>query len=107
MPQEQEQGQGPDMQEVQMDFALRFYAAQGISEEELIDTQSGGFKPEYVEALATTMQEVDNPQFWEAYMQDPDAVIQEYLQAKSPQAAQMARKGAKLERLSALRKYIK
>lgn len=88
------------------DFAVRYLKGMGVPEES-IATPEGEINPEYIETLTEVLEKVDKPDFWKAFEADPDGVVAEYIQSTSPEAAQMAKKGAKLQRLSKLRKYLK
>ena len=70
----------------------------GIPKEQIVD-QQGKLNPEYEQPIKAAIEEVNKPEFWTAYSQDPDGVTQQYIQSKDPQAAQMAKKGAKLKKL--------
>ena len=89
------------------DFVIRYLKGLGVPEENIISSD-GSLNQEHVPAVQEVLAEIgDSAEFWSMYEQNPDEVISQYIQSKNPGAAQMARKGAKLKRLSQLRIYKK
>lgn len=83
-----------------MDFTVRYLSALGVAPEDIMD-QQGSLNPAYVEEITNVFQQGDID--WESYMASPDEYIQQFVGSRM----QMARKGAKLKRLSQLRIYKK
>ena len=97
MPQEGSQ------EELVLDFAVRYLVTMGVPEEDIMDPQ-GNLNPEHQQELEQVFnsQEID----WSDYAASPDEYMQQFIGNLQAQA-QMARKGAKLKRLSQLRIYKK
>lgn len=92
------------MDQLYVDFAIRYLKAKGISEDSMVDDE-GGLKDEFLEEVSTAINEVDSPDFWEQYQSNPDAAVQSYIESKmEPEQIEMARKGAKLKKLKKLKK---
>jgi hypothetical protein len=92
------------MDQLYVDFAIRYLKAKGISEDSMVDDE-GGLKDEFLEEVTTAINEVDSPDFWEQYQSNPDAAVQSYIESKmEPEQIEMARKGAKLKKLQKLKK---
>lgn len=92
------------MDQLYVDFAIRYLKAKGISEDSMVDNE-GGLKDEFLEEVSTAINEVDSPDFWEQYQSNPDAAVQSYIESKmEPAQIEMARKGAKLKKLKKLKK---
>jgi hypothetical protein len=92
------------MDQLYVDFAIRYLKAKGISEDNMVDDE-GGLKDEFLEEVSTAINEVDSPDFWEQYQSNPDAAVQSYIESKmEPEQIEMARKGAKLKKLKKLKK---
>lgn len=98
--------QGISQEDLIMDFAIRYLTTMGVAEQDIMD-RDGNVNPEYVEEITAAINEVDNPEFWEAYEQAPDELVMEYIESSNSGAIEMARKGTKLKRLSKLRIYKK
>ena len=94
--------QGVSQEDLIMDFAIRYLTTMGVAEQDIMD-QDGNVNPEYVEEITAAINEVDNPEFWEAYEQAPDELVMEYIESSNPGAVEMARKGAKLRVLNSLK----
>lgn len=94
--------QQPQMTEEDLviDFTVRYFSALGVAPEDIMD-QQGSLNPAYVEEITNVFQQGDID--WESYMASPDEYIQQFVGSRM----QMARKGAKLKRLSQLRIYKK
>ena len=88
-------------EELIMDFALRYLKALGKSEEEL----KGGLDPESEGLVVNAIKSVDSPEFWEDYEQDPDSAVQNFMNEQTN--PELARKGAKLKKLSKTTKKCK
>ena len=89
------------------DFAIRYLKGLGVPEENIISSD-GSLNQEHVPAVQEVLAEIgDSAEFWSMYEQNPDEVVSQYIQSKNPGAAQMARKGTKLKKLSKLRIYKK
>ena len=97
MPQEGSQ------EELVLDFAVRYLVTMGVPEEDIMDPQ-GNLNPEHQQELEQVFnsQEID----WSDYAASPDEYMQQFIGNLQAQT-QMARKGAKLKRLSQLRIYKK
>lgn len=102
----QVQQQGANKETLVADFVVRYLKTMGVPEE-MIVTPEGSVNPEYEEELTAVITELDSPEFWEAYQKSPDEVVKQVVREKNPNAVTMARKGAKLQRLSQLRIYKK
>lgn len=100
------QQQGVDKEALVADFVVRYLKTMGVPEEAIV-TPEGSINPEYEQELTTVITEIDSPEFWEAYQNSPDEVVTQVVRARNPNAVAMARKGAKLKRLSQLRIYKK
>lgn len=94
--------QGVSQEDLIMDFAIRYLTTMGVAEQDIMD-QDGNVNPEYVEEITAAINEVDNPEFWEAYEQAPDELVMEYIESSNSGAIEMARKGAKLRVLNSLK----
>ena len=100
------QQQGVDKEALVADFVVRYLKTMGVPEEAIV-TPEGSVNPEYEQELTTVITEIDSPEFWEAYQNSPDEVVTQVVRARNPNAVTVARKGAKLKRLSQLRIYKK
>lgn len=86
-------------QQLYVDFAVRYLKAKGISEEDMVD-ESGSLNDEYIQEVTSVIGEIDTPEFWEAYKQDPDGTVNMYIKSSSdPEEIELAKKGAKLKQL--------
>ena len=86
-------------QELIADFAIRYLRGQGIAEEDIVG-QDGNINPQYVDELTEVIQEVNTPEFWDSYKQDPDGTLAAYMEStQTPEQVEMAKKGAKLKQL--------
>lgn len=94
--------QGISQEDLIMDFAIRYLTTMGVAEQDIMD-RDGNVNPEYVEEITAAINEVDNPEFWEAYEQAPDELVMEYIESSNSGAIEMARKGAKLRVLNSLK----
>lgn len=94
--------QGVSQEDLIMDFAIRYLTTMGVAEQDIMD-RDGNVNPEYVEEITAAINEVDNPEFWEAYEQAPDELVMEYIESSNSGAIEMARKGAKLRVLNSLK----
>ena len=94
--------QQPQMTEEDLitDFTVRYLSALGVAPEDIMD-QEGNLNPVYVEEITNVFKQGDID--WESYVASPDEYIQQFVGSRM----QMARKGAKLKRLSQLRTYKK
>ena len=90
-------------EELVLDFAVRYLVTMGVPEEDIMDPQ-GNLNPEHQQEL----EQVFNSQeiAWSDYAASPDEYMQQFIGNLQAQT-QMARKGAKLKRLSHLRIYKK
>lgn len=89
----QEQGVS---QELIADFVVRFLSSQGMGEEQILDPSGQGFSQEAQQMVMPILEQIgEDPQFWQAYQQDPEGTIGQISQ--SPEQVAMARKGARLE----------
>lgn len=99
-----ENEESSSMDQLYVDFAIRYLKAKGISEDNMVDDE-GGLKDEFLEEVSNAINEVDSPDFWEQYQSNPDAAVQSYIESKmEPEQIEMARKGAKLKKLKKLKK---
>lgn len=86
-------------QELIADFAIRYLRGQGIAEEDIVG-QDGNINPQYIDELTEVIQEVNTPEFWDSYKQDPDETLAAYMEStQTPEQVEMAKKGAKLKQL--------
>lgn len=86
-------------QQLYVDFAVRYLKAKGVSEEDMVD-ESGSLNDEYIQEVTSVIGEIDTPEFWEAYKQDPDGTVNMYIKSSSdPEEIELAKKGAKLKQL--------
>lgn len=92
--------------ELYADFAVRLLANMGVSKKDILVGDE--LNPEYSDIIVSIINEVDTPEFWESYSEDPDAAITEYINSKSSsediadnenQDIELAKKGAKLKQL--------
>ncbi len=83
-----------------IDFTVRYFSALGVAPEDIMD-QQGSLNPAYVEEITNVFRQGDID--WKSYMASPDEYIQQFVGSRM----QMAKKGAKLKRLSQLRIYKK
>ncbi len=90
-------------EELVLDFAVRYLVTIGVPEEDIMDPQ-GNLNPEHQQEL----EQVFNSQeiVWSDYAASPDEYMQQFIGNLQAQT-QMARKGAKLKRLSQFRIYRK
>ena len=78
------------------DFVVRFLSSQGMGEEQILDPSGQGFSQEAQQMVMPILEQIgEDPQFWQAYQQDPEGTIGQISQ--SPEQVAMARKGARLE----------
>ena len=62
--------------------------------------ESGSLNDEYIQEVTSVIGEIDTPEFWEAYKQDPDGTVNMYIKSSSdPEEIELAKKGAKLKQL--------
>ena len=88
-------------------ISVRYLSALGVGETEMVD-EEGGLREEYAEAVTVALQEIDSPEFWEHYHSNPDEAVGAYVESKqSPEQVEMAKKGAKLQRLSQIRMHFR
>lgn len=86
-------------QQLYVDFAVRYLKAKGVSEEDMVD-ESGSLNDEYIQEVTSVIGEIDTPEFWESYKQDPDGTVNMYIKNSSgPEEIELAKKGAKLKQL--------
>lgn len=100
------QQQGVDKEALVADFVVRYLKTMGVPEEAIV-TPEGTVNPEYEKELTAVITEIDSPEFWLAYQSSPDEVVTQVVRERNPNAVTMAKKGAKLKRLSQLRIYKK
>ena len=101
------------------DFAIRLLRAVGLTEDEIL--VNGELNPQYSEMVINSINEIDTPEFWNAYIQNPDQIVNEYINSKSPQEnmdtetssavdensdIEFARKGAALKQLRKNKKTL-
>lgn len=89
-----------------LDFAIRYLKGLGVEESVL----QNGIPEENIEDVTNAINEVDTPEFWLAYEEDPDAAMQDYLASRedfSEEAIEFAKKGAKLKALKKLNRNKK
>ena len=97
MPQEGSQ------EELVLDFAVRYLVTMGVPEEDIMDPQ-GNLNPEHQQELEQVLNSQEIA--WSDYAASPDEYMQQFIGNLQAQT-QMARKGAKLKRLSQFRIYRK
>ena len=91
-------------QELIADFAIRYLRGQGVAEEDIVG-QDGNINLQYVDELTEVIQEVNTPEFWDSYKQDPDGTLAAYIEStQTPEQVEMAKKGAKLKQLKNTKK---
>lgn len=100
--------------ELYADFAIRLLSALGVDENEIL--VNGELNPKHSDTVVTSIGEVDSPEFWEAYSQNPDQVVAEYVNSKSQEGSdvaeqqeseiEFARKGAALKQLRKNKKAL-
>lgn len=105
--------------ELYADFAIRLLSSLGLSENEIL--VNGELNPQYSEMVINSINEIDTPEFWNAYVQNPDQIVNEYINSKSPQEnmdtetssavdensdIEFARKGAALKQLRKNKKTL-
>lgn len=84
-------------EELVMDLAVRYLTARGATD--IIDSE-GNISSEYDDELTNLFNsEID----WDLYLDSPDEYVEEMVMSQNPEATAMARKGAKLRRLRAIK----
>lgn len=93
------QGGGITEEELIMDFAVRYLTTMGVNEADIMDPQ-GSLNEAYVDEITEVLsQDID----WDSYLASPDEYVAQVITETNPEMVEIARKGAKLRRLKALR----